>query len=100
MDWIPTADRVIVQKIQGEGKTEGGIFIPDAAADRSTTGVVVAVGPGAMNQHGVFKRAPVNVGDEVMFSPHGGMESPGLGEGTVVLFAEEILAVRKANATR
>lgn len=66
---IPLTDRVIIQPAQGPEKI-GGIFIPDQARQKNTQGLVVAVGPGRVSEHGVTIPMTVKVGDEVVFSEY------------------------------
>ena len=65
---IPLTDRVIIETVQGPEKTAGGIIIPDQARQKNTQGIVVAVGPGRVSEHGVTIPMTVQVGDEVVFN--------------------------------
>jgi chaperonin GroES len=66
---IPLTDRVIIEPAQGPEKI-GGIFIPDQARQKNTQGLVVAVGPGRVSEHGVTIPMTVKVGDEVVFNEY------------------------------
>jgi chaperonin GroES len=66
---IPLTDRVIIEPVKGPEKI-GGIIIPDQARTKSTQGIVVAVGPGRMSEHGALIPMTVRVGDEVVFSEY------------------------------
>lgn len=70
----PLADKVIVQRVEAESKTAGGIVLPDTAKEKSQRGKVVAVGEGRILDDG--KRAPMSVkeGQEVLFSSYAGTE--------------------------
>lgn len=93
-EWKPTADRVLVKKIPDKRKV-GSLFVPDVAGNLPTVGVVIAVGPGRFGKLGERIEPPAKAGDIVLFSPHGGMPIPELGEGVAVYFSEEILATRR-----
>ena len=66
MKFRPLEDRVVVKRIEQEGKTAGGIIIPDTAKEKPQEGEVIAVGQGARGEDG--KRIPldVKVGDRVV----------------------------------
>ena len=72
----PLQDRVIVKQQQAEEKTKTGIFLPDAAKEKPTTGKVIAVGPGRLDDKG--KRLPIDVkaGDRVLYAKYSGQEVP------------------------
>src|SRR5947208_9754984 len=69
----PLHDRVIVKRIEEEGKTKGGIIIPDTAKEKPQEGRVVAVGPG---RHDDGKVIPLGVksGDKILFGKYSGTE--------------------------
>lgn len=66
---IPLTDRVIIEPIKGPEKI-GGIIIPDQAREKSTQGIVVAVGPGRVSEYGALIPMTVKVGDEVIFNKY------------------------------
>ena len=71
----PVNDRVIVQKDEPEKVSKGGIVIPDAAQERATRGVILAVGPGKYAEKtGVFIPTSLKVGTKVLFHPFAGSE--------------------------
>ena len=65
----PLADRVIIEPIEADNKTTGGIIIPDSSTEKPQKGVVVAVGPGKEDEE-----MTLNVGDVVLFGKYGGTE--------------------------
>jgi chaperonin GroES len=76
MKIVPILDRVVVRRTKSAEKSAGGIFIPDSAQDNTAPeGVVIAVGPGRMSEHGHFFPVPVKVGDRVLFSKYAGLEA-------------------------
>ena len=65
----PLADRVIVEPSAAEGKTAGGIIIPDTAKEKPQKGTVVAVGPGKKEEP-----LTVKIGDTVLYGKYSGTE--------------------------
>jgi len=63
MRFRPLHDRVVVQRIDAEEKTAGGIIIPDTAKEKPQEGEVIAVGPGARNEQGQLVPLDVKPGD-------------------------------------
>jgi len=74
MNFRPLHDRVLVQPLDGEEKTAGGIIIPDTAKEKPSEGKVIAVGPGAKTQDGKILPMEVKVGDLVLFGKWSGTE--------------------------
>lgn len=66
---IPLTDRVIIEPIIGPEKI-GGIIIPDQVRQKNAQGIVVAVGPGRVSEHGITIPMTVKVGDEVVFNEY------------------------------
>ena len=74
MNFRPLHDRVLVQPLDGEEKTAGGIIIPDTAKEKPSEGKVIAVGPGAKTEDGKILPMEVKVGDLVLFGKSSGTE--------------------------
>jgi chaperonin GroES len=74
MNFRPLHDRVLVQPLDGEEKTTGGIIIPDTAKEKPSEGKVIAVGPGAKTEDGKILPMEVKVGDLVLFGKWSGTE--------------------------
>ena len=74
MNFRPLHDRVLVQPLDGEEKTAGGIIIPDTAKEKPSEGKVIAVGPGAKTEDGKILPMEVKVGDLVIFGKWSGTE--------------------------
>ncbi len=68
MNIRPIGERVVIQPMQKEEKTESGILLPDSAQEKPIEGKVVAVGPGRVNDKGEHIPLEVKVGDEVVFA--------------------------------
>ena len=88
----PLEDRVVVEPLEAEEKTAGGILLPDSARERPQRGRVVAVGPGKTNEDGKRVALGIAVGDEVLYGRYAGNEVK-LGEKEVKIMREsDVLA--------
>ena len=74
MNFRPLHDRVLVQPLDGEEKTAGGIIIPDTAKEKPSEGKIIAVGSGAKTEDGKILPMEVKVGDLVLFGKWSGTE--------------------------
>jgi chaperonin GroES len=88
----PLDDRVVVEPIEAEEKTAGGIVLPDTAKEKPQRGTVVAVGPGRLLDNGQRGELSVAVGDEVIYGKYGGSEIEINGEEVKILRESDILA--------
>ena len=91
----PLADKVIVQKLEPEEKTAGGIVLPDTAREKPQEGKVIAVGPGAVDDKGQRKPIDVKEGDHVLYAKYSGTEIKLDGVEYLILSDRDILAVVK-----
>ena len=93
MKMRPLQDRVIVQRIEEEEKTKGGIIIPDTAKEKPQEAEVVAVGPGRLDEKG--KRIPLEVkkGDRILIGKYSGTEVTIDGDEHLILREDDVLAV-------
>ncbi|MGE0369782.1 MAG: co-chaperone GroES [Candidatus Dadabacteria bacterium] len=89
----PLHDKVLIQRLDSEETTKGGIIIPDSAKEKPQEGKVVAVGNGRFLEDGSTKPLEVKKGDKILFSKYGGTEISIDGESYLILSEEEILAV-------
>ena len=88
----PLDDRVVIEQLEAEEKTAGGIVLPDTAKEKPQRGKVVAVGPGKMLKDG--KRAPMSLkkGDEVIYAKYSGSEIEIDGKEYVIIRETDVLA--------
>ena len=88
----PLGDRVVVQPSTEEEVTKSGIILPDTAKEKPQRGVVIAVGPGRLDEEG--KRIPMEVkkGDKVIYSKYAGSEIKQNDEEVLILRESDILA--------
>lgn len=92
----PLQDRVIVQRIDGEEKTKGGIIIPDTAKEKPAEGKVIAAGKGKKNDDGKVTPLSVKSGDRVLFGKYSGTEIKVEGEDYLIMREDDILGVIEA----
>lgn len=88
----PLDDRIVIEPLQAEEKTAGGIVLPDNAQEKPQRGTVVAVGPGKLLDSGERGELSVAVGDEVIFGKYGGTEIEVDGHEVKILREADILA--------
>jgi len=89
----PLQDRVIVQRIEEEEKTKGGLVIPDTAKEKPQEGKIVAVGKGKLNDDGKITPLDVKVNDRVLFGKYAGTEINIDGEEHLIMREEDILGI-------
>ena len=70
----PLDDRVVIEVLEAEEKTSGGIVLPDTAKEKPQRGKVRAVGPGRLLKSGTRAAIGLRVGDEVLFGKYSGTE--------------------------
>jgi chaperonin GroES len=89
----PLHDRILVKRLEGEEKTKGGIIIPDTAKEKPQEGLVVAAGPGRVNEDGKVTALDVKKGDKILFGKYSGTEVTLEGEEHLIIREEDVLAV-------
>ncbi len=88
----PLDDRIVVEPLDAEETTAGGIVLPDAAQEKPQRGTVIAVGPGKMLDSGNRGELSVAVGDEVIYGKYGGSDIEVDGDEVKILRESDILA--------
>lgn len=88
----PLDDRVVVETLEAEDKTAGGIVLPDTAKEKPQRGEVKAVGPGKMLDNGQRVDIAVEVGDEVLFGKYSGTDVEVNGEKLKIMRESDLLA--------
>ena len=89
----PLNDRLLVQRLEEEEKTAGGIVIPDSAKEKPAEGKVVAVGPGKTNDAGERVELQVKEGDVILFSKYGGTDVKLDGEDYLIMREDDVLGI-------
>ena len=89
----PLQDRVIVERIEAEEKSAGGIIIPDSAKEKPIEGRVKAVGAGKLGDDGKRVKPDVKVGDKVLYSKYAGTELKIDGDDYLLMREDDILGI-------
>ena len=89
----PLQDRILVQRVEEEKTTKGGIIIPDTAKEKPQEGKVVAVGGGKVNEEGKVQPLDVKKGDRVLFSKYAGTEVNLDGEEHLIIREDDVLGI-------
>ena len=93
MKMRPLRDRILVERIEEQEQTIGGIIVPDTAKEKPQQGRVVAVGKGRVNDQGDVFPLDVKEGDTVLFGKYAGTEITVAGTEYLILREEEVLGV-------
>ncbi|HJT34984.1 MAG TPA: co-chaperone GroES [Pirellulales bacterium] len=88
----PLDDRVVVEPMEAEQMTAGGIVLPDTAKEKPQRGTVISVGPGKLMDSGERGQMSVTVGDEVIYGKYSGTEIELNGQDVKILRESDILA--------
>jgi chaperonin GroES len=92
----PLYDRILVQRLEGETKSKGGLILPETAKEKPSEGVVLAVGHGRLSKDGELLPLAVKAGDRVVFGRYAGTEVKVDGEDRIVLREEDIYGIIEA----
>ena len=98
MKFRPLHDRVVIQRVDEEAKTKGGIIIPDTAKEKPMEGKVVAVGPGARGDDGKIYPLDVKAGDRVLFGKWSGTEIKIDGEELMIMKESDVMGIVDSSA--
>jgi len=93
INFRPLHDRVVIRRIEAEGKTKGGIIIPDTAKEKPQEGEVVAVGAGIRDDSGNLVALDVKAGDRILFGKWSGTEVKLKGEDLLIIKESDIMGV-------
>jgi len=93
MKFRPLHDRVVIEPLESETKTAGGIIIPDTAKEKPSQGKVVATGPGARDETGKVQKLDVKKGDTVLYGKWSGTEVKLDGKTLLIMRESDIMGV-------
>lgn len=93
MSLRPLSDRILVERVEEDEKTKGGIIIPDTAKEKPAEGKIVATGNGRMGEDGKLLPMDVKVGDRILFSKYGGTEVKIDGIDYLIMRQDDVLGV-------
>ena len=93
MAFTPLHDRVLVERVEGEEKTAGGLIIPDNAKEKPAEGMIVSVGAGLRDDGGERIAMDVKKGDKILFGKWSGTEVTVDGKELLIMKENDILGV-------
>jgi chaperonin GroES len=100
MKFRPLHDRVVVERIDADAKSAGGILIPDSAQEKPSQGEIVAVGPGGRDEAGKLIPIDLKKGDRVLFGKWSGTEVKINGEDLLIMKESDIMGVIEGAAAK
>ena len=100
MKFRPLHDRVVLERIDADAKTAGGIIVPDTAQEKPQQGEVIAVGPGTRDDSGKLIPLDVKVGDRVLFGKWSGTEVKIDGAEYMIMKESDIMGVLTEQVAR
>lgn len=89
----PLADRIVVQAMEAEDTTKGGIILPDTAQEKPVEGTIVAAGPGKISEDGKKMEMEVKVGDKVLYGKYSGTEVTVEGVEYLIMRESDVFAI-------
>lgn len=89
----PLNDKILIERVEAEEKTAGGIVLPDKAKEKSKRGKVIAVGPGRTLDDGRIQKPQVRKEQEVLFTSYAGTDVKIDGKEYTIMSESDILAI-------
>ncbi len=89
----PLADKVLVQRVEAQSTTAGGIVLPEAAKEKPQRGKIISAGPGKILDDGSVQKMQVKKGDVVLFTSYAGSEIKLSGDEYLIMSESDILAI-------
>ncbi|MHC4665080.1 MAG: co-chaperone GroES [Planctomycetota bacterium] len=89
----PLADKVLVQRLEAENRTSGGIVLPDTAKEKPQRGKIMGAGEGKLLEDGTRKKMQVKKGDTVLFTSYAGTEIKIDGKEYLIMDESDIMAI-------
>jgi len=93
MALTPLHDRVLVERVEGDEKTSGGLIIPESAKEKPAEGMIVAVGEGARKDSGELIPMAVKKGDKILFGKWSGTEVTVDGKELLMMKESDVLGI-------
>ena len=93
MKFKPLHDRVVVERLDSDEKTAGGIIIPDSAQEKPMQGKILAVGSGARDDSGKIQPLDVKEGDTILFGKWSGTEVKIDGKDPLIMKESDIMGI-------
>jgi chaperonin GroES len=89
----PLGGRIVVEPMEAEDVTTGGIFLPETAKEKPQKGTILSTGPGERDDKGKYIPMEVKVGDVVLYNKYAGTEIKVDGKKIIILRENEVLAI-------
>jgi chaperonin GroES len=89
----PLADKVLVERVEAESKTAGGIVLPDTAKEKPQRGKIISVGEGKLLEDGTRREVQVKKGDLVLFTSYAGTDIKIDGKEYLIMDESDIMAI-------
>ncbi len=89
----PLSDRVVIEPLEAEDKTSGGIYLPDTAKEKPQIGKIVAAGPGKASDTGDIIKMEVKVGDKILYGKYSGTDVTVEEKDYLIVRESDILAI-------
>jgi chaperonin GroES len=89
----PLSDRVVIEPLEAEDRTSGGIYLPDTAKEKPQMGKIVAAGPGKTADSGELIKLEVKTGDKVLYGKYSGTDVTIEGKDYLIVRESDVLAI-------
>jgi len=89
----PLADKVLVQRVEAQTVTSGGIVLPDSAKEKPQRGKIISVGEGKVLDDGTIRKVQVKKGDKILFTSYAGTDVKIDGKEYLIMSESDIMAV-------
>jgi len=93
MNFRPLHDRVVVEPMDGDEKTAGGIIIPDTAKEKPMQGKIISAGPGSRGEDGKLQKLDVKKGDKILYGKWSGTEVKLDGNTLLIMRESDIMGI-------
>jgi len=93
MSLVPLGDKLVVERLEAEDKTKGGIYLPEAAKEKPKQGKVISTGPGKVLDSGSRGQMTVKKGDLVLFTSYAGTEVEAEGKEYLIMSEDDVMAI-------
>jgi len=93
MKFRPLHDRILVERVESEERTKGGIILPDSAKEKPQQGKIIAIGSGRRAEDGTITPLEVKVGDAILFGKYSGSEIKIEGIEYLIMKEDDVLGI-------
>lgn len=89
----PLGDRLLIQRVEAEERTAGGILLPESAKEKPKEGIVIAIGDGKVLDNGERSKFDTKVGDRILFTSYAGTDIKYEGDDYLIMREDDVLAI-------